>query len=76
MDNLKTNDQNIYLTLAPTLPTMQVSHWVTSLEAIYQITWNFLWNQKKALHYFFTYAVVLHKTCKHTLMCKIGGVTL
>ena len=28
--------------LVPTLPTMQLGHWVTSLEAIYQIRGSFL----------------------------------
>ena len=32
--------------------------------------------QQKALYYCFTYAVVLPKTCKHTLTSEIGGVTL
>ena len=47
--------------LPPTLPTIQLSHGVTSLEA---------------LDYFFTLAKVLAKTCKHTLMCTVVGVTL
>ena len=32
--------------------------------------------QEKALYYIFHIVAVLHKTCKHTLMCKVGGVTL
>ena len=31
---------------------------------------------QKALDYFFTYAVEVPKTYKHTLMWKYGGVTL
>ena len=40
-------------TLAPKLPTMQLSHLVTSLEAVYQTSSSFLWSHKKALHHFF-----------------------
>ena len=28
------------------------------------------------LFFFFTYAVLLPKTYKHTVMCKMGGITL
>ena len=31
---------------------------------------------QKALYYFYTDLAVLFKTCKHTWMYKIGGVTL
>ena len=33
--------------VVPTLPTMQFSHWVTSLEAVRQITCSFLWSRKR-----------------------------
>ena len=36
-----------FLNLVTTLPTMQFSHWVTSLEAIYQITCSVLWSHKR-----------------------------
>ena len=62
--------------LAPTLPTVQLCRWVTSLEAVYQIRHSFLWSHKVLLTTFFTFAEVLTMTCKHTLMCKTGGVTL
>ena len=32
--------------------------------------------RQKALYLFFTYAVVLPKTCRHTLTSNYGGVTL
>ena len=54
-------------------PTMQLSHWVTSLEAVYQITCSFLWSHNK-LYTTAPVLVVLSKTCEHTLMCKIGAV--
>lgn len=33
-------------------------------------------SQKLLCYFFFTYAVVLLKTCVNTLICKVGGVTL
>ena len=45
----------------PTLPIMQLNNWVTSLEAIYQITLSFLQRHKR-LH-----TVTITTTCKHTL---------
>ena len=57
--------------LVPTLPTMQLSYWVTSLETVYQIICSFLWSPKRMYTTLFTHAVVLHNNCKHTLMCKI-----
>ena len=63
----------------PTLPTMQLSQ-----EVEWHLTGGKLSDYmqlplepQKAHYYFFTYAVVLPKTCKHTpVMCKIGGFTL
>ena len=43
----------ITVSLIPTLPTMQLGCWVTSMEAIHQITCGFFWSHKKALHFFF-----------------------
>ena len=40
--------------LVPALPTMQLSHWGTSLEALYQITYSFLWRKKKKKSLFTT----------------------
>ena len=45
--------------LVPTFPTMQLSHWVTSLEAVYQITWSFLGSHKRLYATLFTYSVLL-----------------
>ena len=44
--------------------------------ATFQITCGFFWIHKRFYSTFSTYAVVLPKTCKHTLMCNIGGVAL
>ena len=33
-----------FKTLVPTLPTMHLSHWATSLEAVCQIPFSFLWS--------------------------------
>ena len=52
------------------LPTMQLCHCVTSLEAIYQVMYSFLWCHRRLYTTFLTYAVVL--ACKQTW--KIGGV--
>ena len=41
-----------------------ISHCVTALEAIYQITRGFLWSRKKALCYIFKYGTVLLKTSR------------
>ena len=38
---------------------------------MYQITFSFPWSHKRLNITFFTYAVVVPKTCKHTLMCKM-----
>ena len=55
--------------LAPTLPTMHLSHCVTSLETIYLIACSFLWSHKRLYTtvfclflFFFKYAVVLQLT--------------
>ena len=65
-DGLKTKNQTAEQeTLVPTLPTMQLRLDAASSGAT-----------KKALDYFFTYAVVLSKTCEHTITCKIGEDTL
>ena len=64
--------------LAPPLPTMLLMSSITggSLSDYMQVP---LETQKALYNFFFffflTY-VVLPKICKHTLMCKIGGVTL
>lgn len=39
---------------APTLPTMQLRHWVTSLEAVNQITCSFFWSNKRLWTAFFS----------------------
>ena len=66
------------LNLVPTLPTLQFSQWVTSLEANLSDYTQLPLERQKGLDNFFQlqYAVVLPNTCKHTLMCKIVGVTL
>ena len=57
--------------LVPTLPTIQLNH-QTSLEDVYQISCSFIWSQKKGLYYFFfIYAVVLPKTCKHVKLLEL-----
>ena len=45
--------QTAFQNLAPTLPTMQPSHWVTSLEAVYQITCSILWSHERLYTAFF-----------------------
>ena len=64
---------------------MQFTHWVTSLEVIYQdytqlpLEPQQQQQKKKALLkllFFSTHAVVLPNTCKHILMGEIGGVAL
>ena len=45
------------------------------VESIHQITCSFLWSHKGFILLFSTYAVTLTET-KHTLMYKIGGITL
>lgn len=45
-------------------------HLVTSLENIYQVTYNFLWRHKDFI-LLFHIALALSKTCKHNVMCKI-----
>ena len=57
-------------------PTMQLCRWVTSMEAIHEITCSFFRSPRGLYATFFTHAVVPPNICKHTLMCKIGGVTL
>ena len=57
-------------------PAMQLNHRVTSLEEVYQITCSFLWSHIRLYTKSITYAVVLPKTCKHTLMFKMVRVTL
>ena len=54
----------LFKNLVPTLPTMQLSHQVTSPQKIYTVTCGF------------HISSMLTKTCKHTLMCQISGVTL
>ena len=54
----------LFKNMAPTVPTMQFYHWVTSLQAVYQIAHSFLWSHRRLHTTFFTYAVVLPKTCK------------
>ena len=53
----------LFKTLAPTLPTMQLCHRLTSLEAVYQITCSFLCSHKRLFYCVFSHAVVLLKTC-------------
>ena len=48
----------------------------TSMGAIHQITCSFLWSYKRLYTTSVMYVVVLPKTCEHTLMYKISGVTL
>ena len=80
MGSLSTNEPEMSLfffhtsftpiqSLAPTLPTMLPSYWVTSLEAIYLILCSFLWSYKR-FYTIHTYDL------KHTLICKLVGVTL
>ena len=47
----------------------------TSLGAVYQITCSFLWSHERACTTFLHNTEILLKTCKHTLMCNIGGST-
>ena len=58
--------------IAPPSPTMQLGHWGTTVEEMYQITCSFFWRLKRHSSTFFTDSVVLPKTCKHTVMCGIG----
>ena len=51
--------------LKPSLPTMYFTHWVTSLEAVYQMTCSFLWRQT-TLFFFFFFLHMLPRTCNHT----------
>ena len=44
--------QTAFQSLVPMLPTMQHSHWVTSLEAVYQITCSNLWKRLYATFFF------------------------
>ena len=62
----------IQLTFGNMAPTMQLSLCVTSLEE-FQFTCSFSWSHKRLQISFFTYAVVLPKICKHTLLWTIGG---
>lgn len=55
--------------LVPTLPAMQLSHCVTSPEAVYQIKSSFLWSHKKLFTTFFTSPLQLCSPRKHT---KVG----
>ena len=56
--------------LVPSLPTMQRTHWVTSLDAIHQITCSFLRSHTGLCNTIFhtLYAAVISETCKHTFM--------
>ena len=47
------NQQSAFQDLLPTLPMMQRSHWVTSLEAVYQIACSFLWSHENLYPTFF-----------------------
>ena len=72
---LNSMHSSFFQNLEPTLPTMPLGHWVTSL-LINQITCSFHWSIKRHYSTSFTYAAVLTQSCRHTLMCKIGGVIL
>ena len=84
--SLKTGDQNQcgrfrdFVIFIPafhqvtTLPTMQFSHQVTSLEAIYHITSTFGWRLCIFFFFFFfffTYAAVLPKICTNAYCVKL-----
>ena len=58
--------------VAPTLPTMQPNHRRVITGVNSSVSSSFLWSHKKVLYYF----IPLPETCKHTLMGKIGGVTI
>ena len=60
-----------YCIYTPALPTMQFSHWVTSLEVVYRIPCSFLWSHKNIYMTCFTCAADLPQTCKHTLQVCI-----
>ena len=55
-----------YLNLASTLPKMQLSHWTTSLDTIHQIA-----SSGATEGFIQCFPLVLLKTCKLTLMCKL-----
>ena len=52
--------------------SQQLSHWVTSLDAVHETTCSRA-TTLFFFHFFFTHAVVLTKTCKRTVICKTGG---
>ena len=57
--------------LAHELPTMQLSHWVTSVAAFLEITSSFTWNRKQLYATSPSCGVELPKTCQHNIICKI-----
>ena len=59
--------------LVPTLPTIPLSDMTGGNKSDYL---QLALQPQKDLNDFFTHAVVILKTCKHILMCKIGGVPL
>lgn len=65
LNSLRTVSHN----LAPTLTTMQPGPLVTLPEEMYPAT-------EGSIPLFIANAVVTPKICKHTLICKIGGVSL
>ena len=60
LDKFKTTDQNRYSR------TGDITFFIPRVLVLFLVVTN-------ALYYFFSYAV--HQTCKHTLMCKIVGIT-
>ena len=59
------------INMVPSLPTMQFSHWAASPQAMTRLHAASSGTTKG-----FYICRSLRKTCKHTLMCRIGGVTL
>ena len=56
------------------LPRMQLSCWVTSLEAVYQVTCSLFWSHNRLYTVLFFCFFFHISSSKHTLMCKTGGV--
>ena len=59
-----------FTNLAPTLPTVHFSCWVTSLEAVYQIRHSSLWSHKKVVLLFHTCS----RTCQNLYKYNLSSI--